>query len=306
METRSKMTLAAVTRGKVKRPQKIVLYGTEKIGKSTWAGDAPAPIFLPLEDGSHHLDVARFPRATSWGETLDALDALAGEHDYRTLVVDTLDALEPIVWARTCATKLNGEKRATAIEDYGFGKGYVYALDVWRDFLARLDVLVSRGMSVVLISHAALATIKNPDGEDYQRFDLKLHRAASALVCEWTDHLLFAAVDVGIAKIDRRTKVTSLGERVLHTAASPAWKAGTRSAAPPRLPLAWADWEQALEGASPEPILARIEEMKPHVPEAKRAAVEAAIEKAKASSDIVAALTTVANKIAATISKEAA
>lgn len=306
MEEKRRMSLAAVTRGKQKRPQKIVLYGTEGVGKSTWAGDAPGAIFLPLEDGSHHLDVARLPRALSWGDVIDGLDVLAGEHEYRTLVIDTLDALEPVVWARTCTTKMNGDKRVSNIEDYGYAKGYVYALDVWRDLTARLDALVARGMSVVLISHAALATVKNPDAEDYQRYDLKLHHKASALLREWADHVLFAATDVGIAKINQRTKVTSLGERVLHTTSSPAWSAKTRSAAPARLPLAWSEWEAALEGASPEPILACIETMLPQVEEAKRAAVIAAVEKARAATDPVAALTTVANRIAATISKEAA
>ncbi len=302
-----RMSLAAVTRGKVKKPQKVVLYGPSGIGKSTWAGDAPSPIFLPLEDGSNHLDVARLPRAVTWGDVLDGIDALNSEHDYRTLTLDTLDALEPIIWARTCATKTNGDKRVTSIEDYGYAKGYVYALDVWRDLLARLDGLVARGMSVILISHAGLTTIKNPDAEDYQQYDLKLHHKASALVREWADHVLFASVEMGMAKINQRAKITSLGDRVLHTTSSPAWAAKTRSSAPPRLPLSWTEWETALEGASPDPILARIESMLPHVEEAKRPAVEAAITKARAATDIVAALTTVANRMAATINtKEAA
>jgi hypothetical protein len=301
-----RMTLASVTRGKVKRPQKIVLYGTEGVGKSTWAADAPGAIFLPTEDGSHHLDAARFPRAESWGDVLDALGALSGEHDFKTLVIDTLDALEPIVWKRTTATKLNGDKRVESIEDYGFAKGYIYALDVWRDLLARLDALVGRGMNVVLISHASLTTIKNPDAEDYQRYDLKLHHKASALVREWADHVLFATFDVATGKINQRTKLTAIGDRVLHTTAAPGWMAKTRSAAPPRLALSWAEWERALEGVTPDAVLVRIAAMLEHVPAEKRPAIEAVVEKAKASADPVSALTTVANKIAVTFNKEAA
>ena len=306
MSERQKMSLAAVTRGKVKRPQKVVLYGTEGVGKSTWAGDAPSPIFIPTEDGSDHLDVARFPRVETWGEMLDALDALRGEHTYRTAVLDTLDGLEPIVWARTCATKLNGDKRVSSIEDYGYGKGYIHALDVWSAMLARLDALVSRGMSVVLLSHAGLATIKSPDTEDFQQWDLKIHQKASALVREWADHVLFATTSVGMAQMNKRMKVTSIGDRVLHTCSAPGWKAKTRSAAPAELPLSWNEWEAALASESTDAVLARIESMLPHVHESKRAAVDAAIEKARASSDQLAALTTVANRISATIAKEAA
>jgi len=301
-----KMSLAAITRGKVKRPQKIVLYGTAGEGKSTWAGDAPSPVFIPTEDGSDHLDVARFPRVETWADMLDALDALRDDHAYRTVVVDTLDGFEHIVWSRVVATKLNGDKRVSSIEDYGFAKGYIYALDVWRDFTARLDALVSRGMSVILLSHAALTTIKSPDTEDFQRYDLKIHHKASALVREWADHVLFATTDVGMAKINQRAKVTSLGDRVLHTTSSAAWVAKTRSAAPARLPLSWAEWEAALENDSTDAVLARIESMLPRVPESKRAAVSAAIEKARMSSDTLAALVTVANRISATIAQEAA
>ena len=80
-----------------------------------------------------HLDVARFPRVRTWGDLVDTLDVLETEpHEYKTAVIDTLDALEPIVWARTTATRLaDGGKRVTNIE-YGFAKGYIYALDLWR------------------------------------------------------------------------------------------------------------------------------------------------------------------------------
>src|SRR5688572_21053761 len=132
-----RMTLGAVTRGRVDKPQRIVLYGTEGIGKSTFAADAPSPIFIPSEAGTEHLDVARFPLVESWRDVLDALDELRGEHTYRTVAIDTLDGLEPLVWSHTCATKLASNKRVEHIEDYGFAKGYIYALDVWRQLLER-------------------------------------------------------------------------------------------------------------------------------------------------------------------------
>lgn len=296
-----RMTLGAITRGRQRAPMRVVLYGTEGVGKSTWAGDAPSPIFLPVEEGSHHLDVARFPRPTTWGDVLDAVRVLADErHDFKTLVIDTLDALEPILWERVCATRTGDSgKRVTSIEEYGFAKGYIYALDVWRELLERLDVLrIERGMNVIMIAHASLVTIKSPDTQDWQRHDLKLHHKSSALVREWAEHVLFATVEMATAKINNRTKVVAHGDRIVHTTSAAGWVAKTRSAAPPTLPLSWSAFADALDGSdSADETLARLTGLLPSVPEDKRAAVEKAIADARASGDPVAALAKVENRI---------
>jgi hypothetical protein len=309
---RGRMSLGAVIKGRVQAPLRVVLYGTEGVGKSTWAADAPSPIFLPVEEGSNHLDVARFPLATSWGDVLDALVELeTGKHDFRTLVIDTLDALEPLVWDRVCVVRTSDSgKKVSSIEDYGFAKGYIYALDIWRELLERIDGLRSkRGMSVVLIAHADLKTIKNPDAEDFQRYDLKLHHKASALVREWSEHVLFAATEVALRKINNRTKIVGLGDRVVHTTSAPGWVAKSRGNVPAMLPLSYESWAEALAGTSmtADAVLARIEAMLPQLAEEKQPAVRALVEKAKAHPDPIAALNTVANRLSVTVnSKEAA
>lgn len=313
VQAKRRMTLGAVTTGRVKAPMRVVLYGTEGVGKSTWAADAPGAIFLPIEEGSNHLDVARFPRALSWGDVLDALSELVrSEHGYRTLVIDTLDALESLVWDRVVATRLSdGGKKVSSIEEYGYAKGYIFALDIWRELLDRLDDLRSvRGMGVILIAHAELKTIKNPDAEDFQRFDLKLHHKAGAIVREWSEHVLFAATEVALKKINQRMKVVGLGDRVVHTTSAPGWVAKSRGNVPALLPLSFEAWAEALNGQTmtPETVLARIEAMITHLPAEKVPAVAAAIEKAKKHADPVAALNNVANRLSVTVnsSKEAA
>lgn len=306
---RARMSLAAVTKGPRRAPQRTVIYGTEGIGKSTWASHAPGVIWLPVEEGANALDVASFPRVLSWGDVIDALDVLTKEeHEYKTLVVDTLDALEPIVWARTCATRLNGEKRATSIEDYGFAKGYIYAVDLWSELLSRLDALRDqRGLDVILVAHAALITIKSPDTEDFQRYDLKLHHKASARVREWADHVVFATNQLGLAKVNQRMKVTSLGDRVLHTVSAAGWAAKTRSDAPAELPLSYDAWVEATSAPeSREAVLARIETALSRTPKEKHAKVRDAIAAALAGTDPLGRLRAVENKLALTLNKETA
>lgn len=305
-----RMSLGAITKGRVRTPQRVVMYGTEGVGKSTWAADAPAPLFLPTEDGSEHLDVSRLPRARSWGDVVDALRVLRDEpHHFKTLVTDTLDSLEPLVWDRVCSVRMTDSgKRVTNIEEYGFARGYIYALDVWREFLDKLDDLVrEREMNVILIAHSALVTIKSPDTEDFQRFDLKLHHKTSALVREWASHVLFATTETAMRKVNNRTKIVGLGDRVVHTANAPGWVAKTRSGAPPVLPLSWDAWVDALDGksGSADEVLARISEMLVRVPEPKRGVVEQAIASAKASADPLAALQKIENRLNVTLAASA-
>jgi len=55
--------LEQIRTGKQSSPPRILLYGTEGIGKSTFAAQAPNPIFIPTEDGLNEIDCASFPMA---------------------------------------------------------------------------------------------------------------------------------------------------------------------------------------------------------------------------------------------------
>ena len=81
----SRMTLAAVKKGRIKQPLRVIVYGQEGVGKSTFAACAPSPIFLCAESGTNHLDIARFPAPEQWSDVFDAVDLLTRqEHDYKT------------------------------------------------------------------------------------------------------------------------------------------------------------------------------------------------------------------------------
>src|SRR5579883_3141845 len=147
----SRMTLDNIKKGKVVAPLKVLAYGVEGVGKSTFAAHAPSPIFLNQERGTEELDVARLPEPTSWDEVLEALHLLETTPTaYKTLVVDPVNWLEPLAWDKTCK-----EHGWSNIEEPGYGKGYEAALDHWRVFVAQLDrIREVRGMHIVLLAHA--------------------------------------------------------------------------------------------------------------------------------------------------------
>jgi AAA domain len=299
-----RMTLAKVVKGKLVKPTRVLVYGIEGVGKSSFAAAAPAPIFLGAEDGTSELDVARFPEPRSWQDTIDGIAELTTtEHEFKTLVIDTLDWLEPMCWAHVCVGKKDkAGKRIETIEDFGYGKGYTAALDAWRELLKKLERLrAERGMSIVLIAHSWIKSFKNPAGEDYDRHEMKLHAKAGGLLREWCDAVLFATHEVLTYELNGRVKGISNGARVLHTERCAAWDAKNRYDLPEKLPLDWeafADAVAAHRPADPVALKTRILELLEHVDATKRPRVEADL---KNAGDDAAALARIANKLSATV-----
>jgi hypothetical protein len=237
------MKLSAVTSGRIDLPIFVVLFGIEGIGKSTFAAAAPSPIVLDAEGSTNHLDVPRFPRPTCWGDVLEACDVLAtDQHTYRTIVVDTLDAIEPLCWEYTC------EKAGkTSIESFGYGKGYTAALDEWRPFLSRLEVLRERRrMNVILLAHHQVKKFQNPEGEDFDRYEMKLNRHPAELLRYMTDATLFASYETATYEKDGKAKGVATGKRLIHTGRTAAFDAKNRYSLPPTLPLEWGAFESAV------------------------------------------------------------
>jgi len=243
--------LASILTGAKPGPRRMLVYGTAGIGKSTFATCAPSPVVIQTEDGLNEIDCHKFPVAQSLDEVMQALASLYQEdHAYRTVVIDSLDWLERLIWAKVCATR-----QVASIEDIGYGKGYTFALQHWRDVLDGLSALRDRrGMAVILIAHAKIERFEDPQTEAYDRYTPRLHKTASALVSEWCDEVLFASYRVFTKAQDEgfnRTRVQGLGsgERVLKTSERPAHLAKNRLNLPDELPLAWGEFAKFLPGA---------------------------------------------------------
>lgn len=232
--------LSTVRRGAPARPPIVVVYGTDGIGKTTFGASAPDPIILPTEDGLDAVPGApRFPLARSFSDVISALSALYSEpHQFRTLVVDSLDWLEPLVWAETAR-----RHDKPSIEHFGYAKGYVFADRVWRDVLDGLAALrADRGMAIVATAHSESRQFNSPETEPYDRYQIKLHKRATELVREWADVIGFAHYEVFTQTSEgarpARRGVGS-GRRLLSVEERPAFQAKNRYGLPAELPLSW-------------------------------------------------------------------
>lgn len=266
------VSLDHIQRGRRMKPPKIVLYGVGGIGKTTFAAGAPKPVFLFTEEGQGLLDVPRFeirpndPVLRTWPELMGALDALITmPHDFGTVVIDTIDFAEPLLWAHTCET-VNGPngRRCESIEDFGYGKGYMHAVDIAStQLLQRLDRLrTERNTAIVLLAHNDTRKFSPPDGESYERYQLKLQERLAHKVYDWADCVFFAAYQTYVTKDkegfnNERRRVVNNSARILHTVEMPAWWAKNRYNLPSEIPFpqqgAWNAFQNALIAAANAP-----------------------------------------------------
>lgn len=235
-----------IQRGKLPAPRRVMLYGTHGIGKSSFASMASKPIFVQTEDGLGEIDCHKFPLARAYGDVIAALSGLYAEkHTYGTVVIDSLDWLERLIWQEVCR-----RKRVESIEDIGYAKGYIFALTQWREVLTGLEALRNeRGMTVLLIAHCKVEKFENPETDSYDRYVPRLHKHASAVVQEWCDEVLFASYKVATKHTDegfgrKKAKGIGSGERIIHTTERPAHVAKNRLNLPDELPLDWNAYAQ--------------------------------------------------------------
>jgi hypothetical protein len=252
--------LARIEQGRVSRPPRILLYGVEGIGKSSFASRAPQPIFIQTEDGLDEIDCHKFPLASTFGEVITALKTLASEpHDFQTVCIDSLDWLERLIWDRVCQ-----DFGVKSIEkaDGGYARGYMHALTHWREVVFLLNNLRSnQSMGVILIAHSKVERVEDPLTPSYDRYSPRLHKHAGALLGEWVDAILFAhwkyrtrSEDTGFGR--ERSIAVPIGaqgeDRVLRTVGSPAWVAKNRYGLAPEISLAW---EAFADGLLSQPVM---------------------------------------------------
>ena len=208
-----------INKGIKKRPVKALIYGTEGIGKSTFASHFPKPIFVDLESGTHYLNVDRIDGIGDWEELLSTLAELSNS-EYQTIVIDTADWAERLAIRYVCDKHQKG-----GIEEFGYGAGYVYLAEEFGKLIKTLDRIIAHNKNVVVLAHAILRTITLPEEQgSYDHWELKLNtkttNKVAPLVKEWADMVLFANYKTLLVddKSNMGAKKKAIGgQRVMYT-----------------------------------------------------------------------------------------
>lgn len=229
------------------RPRKIVVYGTEGIGKTTLAAANPfgATIFLPCEDGYQdirpavHKMTAKGSRIIkSDGELFNYIDMLIrSDHGFGTVVLDSAESAELLI--QQSVAEHAGKD---SISEIGFGKGHDKAAGRFYQMLQGFDALLEKGLSVIIIAHAEVERFNNPNGEPYDRYTPRLDKRTSPLLREWADEVFFvnyrvytSVSDEGFGK--KSVKASGAGERIVYTTERPTHDAKNRLNLPDEIQL---------------------------------------------------------------------
>lgn len=237
-----------IVTGKQARPRRILLYGQHGVGKSTWASEAPSPLFLNIEDGLGDIDCSKTEHLKSYGDVVAAISwTITNGQNYRTIVIDTVDWLERLIFSDVAR-----DAGKTTVADIGFGKGYVEAVRKWDFLLATLETARQNGKGIILLGHSRVVRFENPETTAYDRYELDMHKSSNGLIQEWCDEVLFASFRVFTRTEDQgfgKERTLALGgkERYIRTNESAAAVAKNRLRLPDELPMSWVAYAQHLK-----------------------------------------------------------
>lgn len=244
--------------GKQFRARRILLYGLQGIGKSTFAAMAPKSIFLNIEDGLDRIECDKTEPLKTVQDVLGALEWLeTNQHSYYTVAIDTIDWLEQIMFAEICQRE--GKE---SIGEVAYGKGYEKAIPIWKSILAYLDVLRERKeMSTILLAHSRMVKIDEPGVPSYSKYtpDLWVNAKSEGIgnmLQEWADEVLFARYKTYTTKDGKgfNEKTIAIGgeERVIQTTHSASAYAKNRLNMPPEIALNWQTYFCYMQAGKPQ------------------------------------------------------
>lgn len=242
-----------ITDGVINGAQKVVFYGPEGVGKSTFASNFPDPLFIDTEGSTKKLNVKRLPKPTSWQMLIDETKYVIQTKLCKTLVIDTADWAESLCTESVCARYGHN-----GVEDFGYGNGYTYVREEWGRFLNLLqDVVDIANINVVLTAHAIIRKFEQPNEMGaYDRWELKLGKKTTGqtapITKEWADMILFANYKVFSVAVDDKGKKHKAqgGQRVMYTTHNPCWDAKNRDGLPEELPLDYSKIAHIFNGAA--------------------------------------------------------
>lgn len=213
-------------------PPRVLIHGVAGIGKTSLAAEFPNPVMLDTEEGAPAgVDIPSFGLLSSYAALDDAMGALATEdHDFQTVILDSVDGLEPLVWREACV-----RNHWESIETPGYGKGYLAADDIWSEFMTGVDFLRrEKRMTVIMIAHSDVKQFDEPGKSPYSRYDLRMHKRGAAILTDRCDFILFVGAKTEIKEVDagfnkKHTHAEGGGTRWIFTDARPAFIAKNRS-----------------------------------------------------------------------------
>jgi hypothetical protein len=220
------------------------LYGRNGIGKSLFASCAPSPIFLDLDQNIYELSVSSNKTFGVTIKTYDDAMAFLGtlfnqDHEFKTLVVDSLSSLEKLV-----IEKVLKDNKVSSLASFQYGQGYQKMMPLWDQFLEKLKNLWEhKKMMIIMLAHFKEKREEHLTGTSYMQYQINLYEKASELLRNWCSCVLFAEDEIELTnetvEFNRKISKVKSSTRVLHTDGGTTFLAKNTYNLPSKLPLDW-------------------------------------------------------------------
>lgn len=199
----------------------ITIYGQPKIGKTTLAAQAPKALIADVEDGVSRINCESV-KIDTWRHFEDIVGWFATS-EYQTLVVDTVDALEKMLWTHICA-----RNKWKSIEAPGYRRGYVEALEMWIKLLSTMRQIRKNGKNFIFTAHSQVKNVLNPEGDSFDRNTINLDKSVAEYFFAQCDAIFYACYDAFVSKNNAERGIAMIGERILRVGDSLASQCGNR------------------------------------------------------------------------------
>ena len=218
-----------IRRGKRDEPQRVLLYGPPKVGKTHLLSMVPNLLLVDTEGGAKEHDLAHYDCA-SYSDFIAFFsqpdDVFA---EFNTIAVDTASRFVDVVVDHIVKT-VPHEKGypVNNIVDYGWGKGYEHVFNAWRRAYQLVEQQIAKGRNVIWVAHETVEKATNTLGEDYFRAEPQLQVGKNANIREHllrnVDSIAYLAMDLAV----KDGKGKGAGTRAALTDKNVQYIAGTR------------------------------------------------------------------------------
>lgn len=207
-----------------------------KVGKTTFAAQAPNNLLLAFEKGYNAISGIKAQDINRWADfkmVLKQLERPEAQEMYDTVTIDTVG----IMW-EMCEQYICAQNQVTSIGDIPWGKGYSLCK---REFESCLRKITMLGYGLIIIAHVDKRIEKKDDESEIEIVSPAIPKRAYEIVNQLVD--IIGYIDV-VYDDDGSSK------RILCTRSTPTVMAGSRFPyLPPKIPFGYKELTNAVADA---------------------------------------------------------